>query len=672
MKRLLTVCMMLALVATAAFAGKEDTKNVPVAKQQEIMDMDKLVALYHEGAELTEAQKIAVLNYVGEGDWDRGGEPSNGLDGVGGPDLFGYRWVDNQGGDTATFSFIDIASTGTLLPLSSNADGGSDPVSWGWNFPFYGANYTGANVTTDGLIQFTVVATNFSNTCTLPSTARGPAIMAFWDDLDTRRAGTGVGGTVSDSGAVFFQNFGTHAVIQWDSVGRFSPSFQHTYTFQAVLYPDGKIKLQYREISLYAPSTTNPSPTIAIQQGPAATPTLTYLCFTASNAAASIPGRAVWFYPAPPAPGRCCYLSGGHGVCADMLLSECGVLGGQFNPAVLCATAPCPVGRCCYNGGSACADVMQLECTFLGGTWDGTKTCTANPCPLDIPGGSDCGSARPVSVPITVLGTTVGGTDNDPGVQCALGSADPYEGSNTAPDKWYSITGTGNTITVSTCAVTGYDSQILVLCGPCTSLNCVAGNDDALANCTISGARSTASFCSQLGNTYYVVVDGWGSAAGAYELSISDNGTPCTDGVNCSPLGRCCYTNTAGVPSCANVTASECELLGGEFNATATCESAPCYGSCCYVIQGEGFCGDEAACADGVTATACATLSGDWTAGGVCAEHPCPSPCRAPAVASCTRMLTVFMQWMKRHIRFLTLRSMISRSMFLSSIISRT
>lgn len=120
--------------------------------------------------------------------------------------------------------------------------------------------------------------------------------------------------------------------------------------------------------------------------------------------------------------------------------------------------------------------------------------------------------AVPVPVPSTVQGTTTGGVDNDPGVQCALGSADPYEGSNTAPDKWYSITGTGNTITVSLCsAATLFDTQILVVCGPCNALNCVAGNDDAFANCAIAGSRSVATFCSQLGNTYYVVVDGWGA-----------------------------------------------------------------------------------------------------------------------------------------------------------------
>lgn len=137
------------------------------------------------------------------------------------------------------------------------------------------------------------------------------------------------------------------------SSGRFSPAFQATYSYQAILYSDGKIKLQYKDITRYAPSTTLPTATIGIQQGNVAPNNafLTYSCATVASAAQdTIRSRAVWFYLAAAAPGRCCYLSGGHGVCADMLLTDCTNLGGQFNPSVLCATSPCPVGRCCANG----------------------------------------------------------------------------------------------------------------------------------------------------------------------------------------------------------------------------------------------------------------------------------------------------------------------------------
>ncbi|NUO20422.1 T9SS type A sorting domain-containing protein [bacterium] len=665
MKKLCAVCMMLAVVISVAFAGKSDVKETPVLKQAEVVDLEKALMLYEEGLDMTEAEKAAVIDYLGL-DREAGGDGA--IDAVGGPDAYGYTWLDNQAPDTATFAWQEISGTGTLLAAASNADGGTNPVAFSFNFPFYGSGYTGANVTTDGLIQFTVAATAFSNTCALPSAARGPAVMAFWEDLDSRRGGTGAFGTVSDSGGVYFQDFGTHVIVQWDSVGRFSPSFMHVYTFQAILYPDGKIKLQYLDLNRYGTSTTEPSPTVAIQ-GVGAGNALTYYCSTTANIAGNLTGRAVWFLPPLVAPsGRCCYLDGGVGACAELTGDECALLGGQWgganttctanpcptgrccyvaNGADQCATNiqlecnalggvwtagqncvdnPCPTGRCCYNNGNDCAQVTQLLCTTLGGTWSATATCAANPCPLTVPGGSDCASAVAVGIGANYAGTTTGGVDNDPGFQCALGSTDPYEGSNTAPDKWYSIVGDGTTITVSLCNPgTSYDTQIAVFCGECSALNCVAGNDDA--TCSFSGLRSTARFCSNAGSVYYVVVDGWGSGNGNYELSIVSDGVPCTGAINCSPLGRCCYTDPTGAPACADVTAAECELLGGDFDASTTCaDGGPCGGSCCYVLQGEGFCGDEAVCIDNALESECAALGGTWTAGGNCVDNTCPDP----------------------------------------------
>lgn len=119
---------------------------------------------------MTEAQKITVLNYVGEGDWDRGGEQSDGLDAVGGPDAFGYRWVDNLGGDTATYAWEDIvgAPGSVNLTLIGNNDDAAAPVALSFSFPFYGVNRTTIYPSTNGAIGMTSVS-SLSNTCTLPT-----------------------------------------------------------------------------------------------------------------------------------------------------------------------------------------------------------------------------------------------------------------------------------------------------------------------------------------------------------------------------------------------------------------------------------------------------------------------------------------------------------------------
>lgn len=626
MKKVWTVCIMLVMAASVAFAGVDYDKERALQEDEARLyqlQIEELYAKLEAGHDLTVSEKDMLVS------WEESlpAPRHDGLDAQGGPDAYGYTWVDDQAPDTATYNFIDIASTGTLLAVASASDGGSSPVSWGWNFPFYGANYTSANVIADGLIQFTVVSGSFSNSCTLPSASRGPALFVFWDDLDTRRGGTGVGGSVADSGSVYFQDFGTHAVFQWDSVGRYSPQYQHTYTFQAVIYPNGRILYQYREISRYAPSTTEPSPTIAIQ-GVGAGNALTYFCSTASTPSAALFNRAVWFLPPLQAPsGRCCYLSGGAGACDDLPADQCLALGGQWggagttcaaNPCPLgrccyldaagaaqcatviqlectslggawasglnCADNPCPIGRCCYDNGASCADVTELECNALAGSWLSTLTCTANPCPIITPGGDNCATAVALAIPSSVQATTTGGTDDDLGADCPSNfNGDPYVGSNTAPDKWYSIVGTGNTIRVSLCSPnTLFDTQIVVYCGPCEALTCVGGNDDAFSTgCSFSGTRSIETFCSQAGATYYVVVDGWSTGNGQYELSITDDGVPCVPSVICLPvLGSCCYNIPGGglcdVACIDEIFVEDCAALGGVFTAEGSCEANPC------------------------------------------------------------------------------------------------
>jgi hypothetical protein len=69
---------------------------------------------------------------------------------------------------------------------------------------------------------------------------------------------------------------------------------------------------------------------------------------------------------------------------------------------------------------------------------------------------------------------------------------------------WYTITGTGNRMRLSTCDVaTNFDTEIRVFTGGCAALTEVACNDD---NCASYGLASTVEFCSTLGEIYQVAV----------------------------------------------------------------------------------------------------------------------------------------------------------------------
>ncbi|MCL4305237.1 hypothetical protein KJZ99_04935 [bacterium] len=285
-------------------------------------------------------------------------------------------------------------------------------------------------------------------------------------------------------------------------------------------------------------------------------------------------------------------------------------------------TSPCTaIGRCCYDGGNSCANNGAYDCSVLGGVWDGTTTCEASPCPLFIDGGNTCAEAPLLPVPATVRGTLVGGTDNDPNFDCESNfNGDDYLGSNTAPDKWYKVVGTGNIIVVSLCnSYTTFDSQLLVTCSSdCQNFTCVGGNDDAFtAGCTVSSTRSVEWFCSELGREYYVMVDGYGSGTGGpYELAIRDS-VPCVNYVDCAPEGRCCYLLN-GVAACTDNMAAECSALGGQWNDAASCATSPCpVGRCCYLDNGIGACATN-------TQLECNALSGQWTSTTTCEAAPCP------------------------------------------------
>ncbi|MCH8006801.1 MAG: FG-GAP repeat protein, partial [Planctomycetes bacterium] len=211
----------------------------------------------------------------------------------------------------------------------------------------------------------------------------------------------------------------------------------------------------------------------------------------------------------------------------------------------------------------------------------------------------------PLAVPSVVSGTTNNTTFDDVGV-CGT--------SNTAPGVWYTVIGTGNTMTATTCenqsfpGSADYDTKITVfrsdplsnccvfsgvggpgcddpvceaaVCaidpfccetqwdGLCANqaavlcpdlcvtlcglyLTCVDGNDNE-SSCNL---HSTVMWSSQVGVEYRILVHGFGSATGNFGLAVSD-AVSVGVGACCVPSGGC----TAGV------TQADCEnALAGTY-----------------------------------------------------------------------------------------------------------
>ena len=127
-----------------------------------------------------------------------------------------------------------------------------------------------------------------------------------------------------------------------------------------------------------------------------------------------------------------------------------------------------------------------------------------------------CANAEPIACGQTVTGFTEYGTADNAGT-CGT--------SNTAPGVWYTLVGDGSDVTASLCNNTNYDSKLSVYTGSCGTFTCVTGNDDAC------GLQSEVNFTATNGTTYYILVHGFGSSVGAFELNVScvPSGGPAND-----------------------------------------------------------------------------------------------------------------------------------------------
>ena len=143
----------------------------------------------------------------------------------GSSDNFGYLYLSSQDGDSIDFNWIEIDTTGTDLNLT---DDSWTTVNLSFTFPFYDKTYNWVSIGSNGIVYFENYYIGLNNTG-LPTNAYGGGdiIAVYWDDLDPSEPGAGV----------YFQDFGTYAVIEWDSVPIYSQEGGNS--FEVILYENG-------------------------------------------------------------------------------------------------------------------------------------------------------------------------------------------------------------------------------------------------------------------------------------------------------------------------------------------------------------------------------------------------------------------------------------------------
>jgi subtilisin family serine protease len=177
----------------------------------------------------------------------------------GGPDPFGYTYRDSMELDGPPYRWIEIAppagGTGTeISSLTGMDDGYFWPLALPFAFDFYGTDYTELAVATNGTLYFEDAYLGYGNT-SIPGSS-GYAVERFiahlWDDL------------VVHPGAVYYQSLGSMFIIEYYQVSGccLSPD---SATWQVILFQNGNILFQYRDVTWGDPRDNGGSATIGIQ-----------------------------------------------------------------------------------------------------------------------------------------------------------------------------------------------------------------------------------------------------------------------------------------------------------------------------------------------------------------------------------------------------------------------
>lgn len=140
-----------------------------------------------------------------------------------------------------------------------------------------------------------------------------------------------------------------------------------------------------------------------------------------------------------------------------------------------------------------------------GGSICGALDVTGAPITVEdcTPANDLCSNAQALSCGDVVAGTNVGATEQ---------TIPTYNGGTAGNGVWYTFTGTGGDVTLSTCDDATFDTEINVLTtSDCSTFTNVAGNDDG-TGCT--GFTSEITFTTAVGETYYVYVSEYSSGGG--------------------------------------------------------------------------------------------------------------------------------------------------------------
>jgi hypothetical protein len=226
----------------------------------------------------------------------------------------------------------------------------------------------------------------------------------------------------------------------------------------------------------------------------------------------------------------------------DTVQEDCTCVGTPYD----CQNLNANIGSPCDDGDAATfGDVVLADCTCVGTPAQTNDTaCQA----FDIA----CGAS--------VSGTTLGTTAE------VLGTCGTTDGTNGGV--WYRLNNPTNAnVVLNTCGSL-FDTKVRVFSGTCDALVCVGGNDDSQTCVPLgqSGLLSTVAFTASANTDYFILVHGFGAAAGSYTLNVS-----CETILDCPDLGAnigdACDDGDAGTFN--DVVGADCICAGTPYDCPA-------------------------------------------------------------------------------------------------------
>ncbi|HSW56293.1 MAG TPA: S8 family serine peptidase [Ignavibacteriaceae bacterium] len=183
------------------------------------------------------------------------------IDGQGGPDLFGYKWIDSNDPNGPQYSWYNVTTNPSAVqvtfPNGNLDDGWTNAIPIGFSFDFYGNQYNNLYLSTNGFLSFNALSSSYLTNATIPATGLPNNIIApFWDDLDGRTQGTVHYLLDNDKFYIQFTNW-----QKYNATG--------SLTFQVVLYSNGRIMIYYNNMNATLTSATvgieNSTGTVGLQ-----------------------------------------------------------------------------------------------------------------------------------------------------------------------------------------------------------------------------------------------------------------------------------------------------------------------------------------------------------------------------------------------------------------------